>query len=206
MVKRPSGKPPGRPRAFSEEQALDAAMAVFASKGYESASLTDLTEAMGINRVSMYSTFGNKETLFVKAMTRYTEQGGLRMAHCLANGTARQGIERLLRDSVTMFTDPKGHGVCFVTQGPLTGAGVSDKTKRFVARKRASIETTLRERLAIAATDGELARDVSISDLARFFTVMIQGMALHAQHGGTREEMLRIVDCALEKWPAYCGT
>jgi AcrR family transcriptional regulator len=202
MANRPSGNPPGRPRAFSEEQALDAAMGVFASSGYAAASLANLTKAMGINRVSMYATFGNKEALFVRSFTRYTDQGSARLAHCLASGTAREGIERLLRDSVMMFTDPKGHGVCFVTQSPLTGTEASAKTKRFVAQKRASIELTLRERLDLAVTNGELAADVSTADLARFFTVIIQGLALHAQHGGTREELLRVVDHALSSWPA----
>jgi len=201
MSKKVSGNPTGRPRAFSEEQALDAAMHVFASKGYESASLTDLTAAMGINRVSMYATFGNKEALFVKAMTRYTDVGARRFAQCLAISSARQAIEQLLYDSVTMFTDAEGLGVCFVTQGPLTNVEASEETKQFVAQKRVEIELALRHRLDQAVEEGELAIDVSTIDLARFYAVMIQGIALQAQHGGTQEELLRVVDVAMEKWP-----
>jgi AcrR family transcriptional regulator len=202
MAKRQARSPAGRPREFCEEKALDAAMGVFASRGYAGASLANLTQAMGINRVSMYAAFGNKEALFVKALNRYTEQGSVRLAHCLASGTAREAIERLLRDSVTMFTDPKGHGVCFVTQGPLSDTDASAKTRRFVASKRASIESTLRDRLDLAVTNGELTRTESTADLARFFAVMIQGLALQAQHGGTREELLRVVEQALSRWPA----
>jgi AcrR family transcriptional regulator len=201
MASRRAGNPPGRPRAFCEADALDAAMGVFASKGYASASLAKLTAAMGINRVSMYATFGNKEALFVKALTRYTEQGSARLAHCLASGTARDAIERLLRDSVEMFTDPKGHGVCFVTQGPLSSSDASAKSRRFVAQKRAGIELSLRERLDLAVSNGELPTTVSTADLARFFAVIIQGMALQAQHGGTREELVRVVEHALSQWP-----
>ena len=175
MTKKVSGNPTGRPRAFSEEQALDAAMHVFASKGYEAASLADLTAAMGINRVSMYATFGNKEALFIKAMARYTDVGARHFAQCLAANTARQALERLLRDSVTMFTDPTGHGVCFVTQGPLTNAEASEEAKQFVAQKRIEIEVGLRHRLDQAVEDGELAREVSTADLARFYAVMISG-------------------------------
>jgi hypothetical protein len=58
----------GRPRTFSPDDALTAAVAVFAEKGYEHASLSDLTEAMGINRTSMYLAFGSKEDLFLRAM------------------------------------------------------------------------------------------------------------------------------------------
>lgn len=201
MAKKPSANPPGRPRRFCEAQALDAAMRVFSSKGYEAASLVDLTEAMGINRVSMYATFGNKEALFVKAMTRYTEMGSRRFTECLSTGTARKGIEKLLRDSVTMFTDAEGHGVCFVTQGPLNNADVSAETQRFVAEKRAKIELMFKQRLDQGVEEGELKPNVSTEDLARFYTVIILGLALQAQHGETREELLRVVDVAMERWP-----
>src|SRR5262245_46430670 len=65
--------PRGRPREFDPEKALDAALEVFWSKGYEGASLPDLTEAMGINRPSLYAAFGNKEELFRTVISRYVE-------------------------------------------------------------------------------------------------------------------------------------
>jgi TetR/AcrR family transcriptional regulator, copper-responsive repressor len=63
----------GRKRAFDEDAALQAAMGVFWQKGYVGSSLSDLTQSMGINKPSMYSTFGNKEELFVKATKYYIE-------------------------------------------------------------------------------------------------------------------------------------
>src|SRR5712671_3461480 len=72
--KREKGAPTiGRPRSFDREQALDCAMRVFWRKGYQGASLSELTKAMGINRPSLYAAFGNKETLFGKALDRYAQ-------------------------------------------------------------------------------------------------------------------------------------
>jgi AcrR family transcriptional regulator len=71
MKKRKSAVPMGRPRSFDIEKALDQALQVFWHKGYEGTSLSDLTEAMGINRPSLYAAFGNKEALFRKALDRY---------------------------------------------------------------------------------------------------------------------------------------
>ena len=63
----------GRPREFDYEKALDQAMRVFWEKGYEGTSLPDLTQAMGINRPSLYASFGNKEELYKKALNRYAQ-------------------------------------------------------------------------------------------------------------------------------------
>ncbi len=66
----------GRPRSFDEDAALDAAIDVFSRYGYEGASLDQLTEAMGINRPSLYGAFGDKADLFEKAVSRYAEGPG----------------------------------------------------------------------------------------------------------------------------------
>ena len=63
----------GRPRGFDEDAALEAAMRVFWQKSYEGTSIADLTEAMGINRSSLYAAFGDKESIFRRAMERYRE-------------------------------------------------------------------------------------------------------------------------------------
>jgi AcrR family transcriptional regulator len=205
MPRKRSPNPPGRPRAFNEALALDAAMSVFAAKGYEAASLTDLELATGVNRVSLYATFGNKESLFIKAMTRYTEVGSRRLQPHLAMKSAREGFRALLLESVIMFTDPHGPGVCFVTQAPLTNADISEETKRFVAERRDGIQSMLRSRLQQAVEEGELASDAPIQDLARFYAVTIRGLALQAQHGGTRIELERVVDIAMATWPSPIG-
>jgi AcrR family transcriptional regulator len=61
----------GWPRGFDTTAVLDAAMRVFWEKGYEGATLNDFTDAMGINRSSMWAAFGDKEELFKKAFGRY---------------------------------------------------------------------------------------------------------------------------------------
>jgi AcrR family transcriptional regulator len=73
-----SSGPMGRPRSFDAGRALDRALQVFWRKGYEGTSLSDLTEAVGVNRPSLYAAFGDKKALFRKALDRYvTGPGGL---------------------------------------------------------------------------------------------------------------------------------
>ena len=79
----------GRPREFDDEAALDRAMRVFWEKGYQAASLTDLTRVMRINRPSLYAAFGNKEALFRRVLGRYLEGPAASLRRALAQPTAR---------------------------------------------------------------------------------------------------------------------
>jgi AcrR family transcriptional regulator len=83
--------PGGRPRAFDADAALDRALEVFWRQGYEGTALSDLTEAMGINRPSLYAAFGNKEALFAKVLDRYTDGPGAFAAQAIESGRADDG-------------------------------------------------------------------------------------------------------------------
>ncbi|KAB7896551.1 TetR/AcrR family transcriptional regulator [Rouxiella silvae] len=192
----------GRPRAFDENQALDAAMGVFATSGFEAASLTALTEAMGINRVSMYATFGNKESLFIRAFERYTRLAEEHGARCLATGSAKQGLLTLLKDCVERFTSKERDGVCFMTQSPLVNVGATLETSNDFSSKRNALEALLQRHFERAVEKGELPDISVVKRMASFYTVVIHGMALQAQHGTTREELLDAIDVAISAWPA----
>src|SRR5688500_20409695 len=86
-------KPRGRPRSFDREAALDAAMEVFWRKGYEASSISDLTDAMGINPPSLYAAFGDKERLFMAAIERYSAERGESRPYACAP-TARGATRR----------------------------------------------------------------------------------------------------------------
>ena len=191
----------GRPRTFSPGDALIAAMAVFAEKGYEHTSLSDLTEAMGINRTSMYLAFGSKEDLFLRAMKAYQAQADAHLTESMSGPSARAGIEALLRTAVEMATGPDRVGVSFITQPPLTHAGASDSVIAGVEACRASVQLKLKDRFDQAVRDGELPPQAGTDALGRFYSIIIQGLALDAQHGGTRQQLLRAVDVALAAWP-----
>src|SRR5579863_7556709 len=101
----------GRPRAFDPDKALEAALQVFWRKGYEGTALSDLTAAMGINRPSIYATFGNKEALFRKVLDRYSERMTNYMGEALKEPTARAVAERLMAGTADLLScpaNPKG--------------------------------------------------------------------------------------------------
>src|ERR1700676_5509953 len=97
---------PGRPRAFDADVALERAMHVFWAKGYEGAVLSDLTQAMRINRPSLYAAFGNKEQLFRKVLDRYMEGPVAYFGKALAAPKARDVIEQIFLGAANMASDP----------------------------------------------------------------------------------------------------
>src|SRR5438309_9989401 len=112
-MKRANGKPVkprGRPREFDREAALEQAIDVFWRHGYEAASISDLTAAMGINPPSLYAAFGDKERLFLEAASRYEASQGDSCPYC-EEPTARGAFEKLLRymaEELTSTTHPRG--------------------------------------------------------------------------------------------------
>src|SRR5882724_2242913 len=110
----------GRPRAFDIEKALDRAVDVFWRKGYEGTSLSDLTEAMGINRPSLYAAFGNKEDLFRKVLDRYSDGPAAYVREALNEPTAKAVAERLMRGAAEVLTNPRNPSGCLIVQGALS--------------------------------------------------------------------------------------
>src|SRR5881296_1680862 len=126
VQRRKSTQPMGRPRAFDLEKALDLALRVFWEKGYEGTALSDLTEAMGINRPSLYAAFGNKEALFRKALDRYADGPAAYVRHALEEPSARAVVERVFRGTVELLTDPRNPGGCLAVHGALACGAAAD--------------------------------------------------------------------------------
>jgi AcrR family transcriptional regulator len=193
--------PKGRPREFDVDKALDRALKVFWRKGYEGASLTELTRAMGINRPSLYAAFGNKESLFQKVIERYIEGPVAYVEEALTAPTARAVAERLLEGSVDLLTDPRNPHGCLMVQGALACGQAAESVRKDLASRRARAEIVVRQRFEQAQADGDLPPDADPADLARYLLTVIRGMSVQAASGTNREELQRVAEIALRAWP-----
>jgi len=193
--------PRGRPRAFDSEVALDRAMHVFWTKGYEGASLSNLTRAMRINRPSLYAAFGNKEELFLKVLDRYANGPLAYFRKALAAPKAREVIEQILLGAADMATDPKLPAGCLMVQGALACGDSAGSVQKEVAARRAASEVALHRRLQRAKREGDLSPQADPAELARYIMTVLQGMAVQGANGAKRDQLRRVARTALRAWP-----
>ncbi|MFH8533777.1 TetR/AcrR family transcriptional regulator [Streptomyces tendae] len=197
--------PIGRPRGFDTDQALEEAMRIFWEQGYEGASLTDLTAAMGITRTSMYAAFGNKEDLFRKALERYTQGPASYGARALQERTARQVATAFLHGSVRATTRPGCPSGCLGVQGSLAAGDPGSAARDTLVAWRNEHASRLRDRFRRAVDEGDLPPDADPELLARYLMTVSNGIAVQAASGSTREDLQQVADMALRSWPPVTG-
>jgi len=191
----------GRPRSFDREQALDAAMRVFWRQGYEGASLTALTEAMDINRPSLYAAFGDKAGLFREAVARYGTGPGRYIRRALGQPRARQVAEMLLRGAVAIATDPTSPGGCLWVQGALVTSTEGEIIRTEMMALRNAGTTQIQDRLERARSEGDLPAATDVQALTLFLVSVMNGIAVQASSGRSREALNSVADVALKVWP-----
>ena len=196
-----AGHSTGRPRSFDSDKALDAAMQLFWRKGYEGASLSDLTDVMGINRPSLYAAFGDKEALFRKALDRYAKGPAAYLREALNQPTVREVAQALLLGAADLLTDPQHPSGCLIVQGALVCGEAADGIRQELVTQRLAGEAAIRRRFKRAKAEGDLPADSNPADLARYVVTISQGMAVQAAGGASREDLQRVAATAMHAWP-----
>lgn len=195
--------PRGRPRGFDRERALGRAMEVFWERGFESASLSELTRAMGINSPSLYAAFGGKEALFREAVALYARTAGSGIWEPVETAaTARDAVGQLLRATALAFTrGPEPRGCLIVLAAPQMACQhreIGDLLQECREENRRMLE----RRLERAVAEGELPASADCRALADYVVTLQHGMSIRARDGASREALLAIADCAMAGWEA----
>ncbi len=193
--------PKGRPREFCVDTALAEALRVFWSKGYEGASMADLTEAMGITKPSLYAAFGNKEALFNKALDLYEREKADYMRAALDAPTARGVAERLMYGALDMLTCPENPNGCLGVISSVACGAEAECIREAVVARSATAKRAMLDRFERAKEEGDLPADVDPAGLAAFLTAMNQGMSVQAGAGATRADLERLVETSMKLWP-----
>src|SRR5579871_6721852 len=190
-------RPRGRPRSFNESAALEKAIQVFWSKGYDGVTVDDLVAGMGVGRPSLYSVFGDKRTLFLRVLKAYAEAKGARAAKALFSPpTLRDALASFLRFAVEAATEEgSATGCLMVCVAPLVDdAEVRQFLKDAVAAGVALVERRLRDGI----TAGEIPPDFPVAARAILIGDLARGLTMRAKMGTPRASLLRDAQDAVD--------
>ena len=191
----------GRPRHFDIEAALNAAMRVFWEHGYAGASISTLLKAMGINRGSMYATFGNKEMLFRRVLEHYEQEKASYMLEALEQSTARGVAEHLLRGTLELQTDTANPRGSMGIVHSISSAPGDEAVRSYVVQRGEFWRQKLIERIERAQTDGDFGPEFDARSLALSLKAATDGLLVAAGSGASGAELEGIVQTFLLLWP-----
>lgn len=193
----PERRPRGRPREFDRDRALSKAAHTFWQLGYEGASITDLTSAMGITPQSLYAAFHSKADLYHEALAQYLAGAGAFSTRALEEeSSVYNAFTRLLQEAAHEYSrsdQPRG---CMLSTGVVTYAVENKAVARHVSGLRAKVLEAFRLRIERGKADGDLRSDIDSLGLARFLQAVLQGMSLQARDGASERELLAIARLA----------
>jgi AcrR family transcriptional regulator len=189
----------GRPRKFDRDQVLRQAMEVFLDRGYDGASVGDLTAAMGINAPSLYAAFGCKEALFREALDLYVNASGPRTLDQLEKRgvSTRAAVDAMLREAARSFGNGRG---CLVVLGATHRTADNEAVFQDLAERRNETQALIRRRLKQGIADGDVPAATDVGTVAAFYSTVLNGLSLQARDGASRKQLMGVVDCAMKAW------
>jgi len=186
-----------RPKEFDRTKALDKAMNLFWQQGYEATSMQDLCDHMGINRGSLYDTFGSKHSLFLESIQRYKD---LNMSPIDIDDETFSGITAIH----TMFSDIVDASVmdssrsgCLIANTTAELASTDTEIAAMCTDNRLGYEGMFHRLLAHAEQAGELSSGRDLTQLARFLVNAVYGLRITAKTTNDREILEDIVNVSL---------
>ena len=195
-VKTGNGKT-GRPIGFDKDAALEAATLLFWERGYEGTSMSDLTQAMGLNPSSIYAAFGDKHALFQLAVKRYMEIRAQYAVKALEEPTLEKFIHALFNNTVAFLTTPGHPPTCMTLAGAVGCSLDATPARDLMTEIRKQNQVALRERLLKARNSGEFPKKIDVDDYTRYLSTIIAGLSIQAANGSTKAELKRTAQMAL---------
>ncbi|MGB3548974.1 MAG: helix-turn-helix domain-containing protein [Saprospiraceae bacterium] len=188
-----------RTRAFDEAAALDRAMNLFWKRGYHATSMQELVDDMGVNRASLYATFGNKRELFDLALARYRDENRAGLRAFLAEQTdVRRGIRAMFSRGIEESIADVDNKGCFMVNATTELASGDDELTALLCSNQIAFEQILYDFMLAGRERGELTDRPDLRVLAGLFYTLYNGIKVLAKIEGDRASLLASVDAALE--------
>jgi TetR/AcrR family transcriptional repressor of nem operon len=189
---------PGRPREFDLDQAVEAAIEVFRTRGYHGTSVQDLTDGTGIARGSLYKAFHDKRSLFLAALDQSTTASVQRIAATLSQpGTVRAAIRETLMGYAHRASAAQGQRGCMITTAAMEMMPNDPEATAIITRMYRQIQDLFAAALIRGQSTGEISRDYDDRATARLFLCTIQGLRVLGKTGPSEAETAELVEAVM---------
>ena len=187
-----------RHKEFDSDEALHKAMEVFWSRGYEAASIQDLVKHMGINRQSLYDTFGDKHALYLQALDRYCDVEGRKVFELLERpGSVKKTLRQLFQGVIERALCDRQRRGCFMGNAVSELAGRCKETAARTGSNMITTEEAFYRTLRRGKKEGELKHVRDLRAVARFLCSSMQGLVLTAKASQDRKTLEDVVKVTL---------
>ncbi len=187
-----------RTKAFNEQEALERAMELFWRQGYHATSVQDLVSALGINRSSLYDTFGDKQQLFERAFAHYRKQNteGMR-AFLNSHHKVRQGLRALFTQAIDATVRDKERKGCFVVNVTTELVPGDEAIHRILAENRRTFEDLFFTYLKAGEERGEIPAGKDLRAIATLLFTLYNGLKVVGKIAPDRRQLQASVEAAL---------
>jgi len=177
-------------------------MLLFWERGYDTVSIRDLTEAMGITPPSLYAAFTDKQTLFEEAVEVYAHRYGGYIREALeSEPTAYRAVRSLLTGAAAQQTLPGRPSGCLILNGATNHTAASEGVAAGLRARRAETTAQIDRKIRADIEAGELPAETDVPALANFAATVWQGLAQLARDGRDRRDLESAVAVAMAAWP-----
>ena len=176
-----------RTKDFDENEVLAKAIQLFWHKGYNGTSMQDLVDTLGISRSSLYDTYTDKHTLFIKALESYQQAGVLKIQQIInETDSAKETIRKLLELVATDLAGDKQQKGCFMVNAEVEVAPHDQEVNRVVCNNDQQMEHVFYEVIKKGQETGEIKNNQNARALARFIFTTIKGIRVSAKSTSDR--------------------
>lgn len=187
-----------RTKEFNESEILDKAMELFWTKGYNATSAQDLVDTLGISRSSLYDTFGDKHSLFVKVLSQYQCKNGEQMMAMMDNSTnVEQTVINIFKGIITDSLEDKDNKGCFMVNCAIELAPHDAKVNSIIKTNMANVEAAFIKGIERGQAEGVFTQKHSAQSLARFLINAISGLRVSAKSGADKKVLDEVIAVTL---------
>lgn len=186
-----------RPKEFDVDDALASALQVFWQKGYEATSMQDLVDAMGIQKASLYGTFGDKHSLYTAALRSYQQQSLRTMDEKLASSPPKAALRSLVLGIAEQACGRAGKMGCFCVNANIEMAPHDAEITSLLREHSEQVEAIFERTLRAAKAQGGLPRGADCKELASFVFGIVMALNVLGKQGASRARMLAVANHGL---------